>query len=48
MARAIAGGVISERDLLFQYTVGEYFQELSLFMQEAEVKNKALDKINKK
>lgn len=48
MARAIAGGVISERDLLFQYTVGEYFQELSLFIQETEAKNKELEKLNKK
>ncbi len=36
MARSITGGVISERDRLFEYTVGEYFQEMSLFIQEVE------------
>lgn len=48
MARAIAGGVVSERDLLFEYTTGEYFQELSLFIQEIDIKNKELEKIYKK
>lgn len=47
MARAIAGGVISERDRLFEYTIGEYYQELSLFIQETETKNKELEKLNK-
>lgn len=47
MARAITAGVISERDLLFQYTVGEYYTELSLFLQEVETKNKELDKMKK-
>lgn len=48
MARSITGGVLSERDRLFEYTVGEYFQELSLFIQETEQKNKELEKLNKK
>lgn len=47
MARAVVNGVISERDLLFQYTVGEFFQELSLFIQETETKNQELEKIKK-
>lgn len=48
MARNIAGGVISERDRLFEYSVGEYFQELSLFITEVEQKNKEIEKLNKK
>ena len=48
MARAISNGVISERDRLFQYTVGEYYQELSLFLQEVETKNAELEKLHKK
>lgn len=48
MARSITGGVISERDRLFEYTIGEYYQELSLFIQEVDMKNKELERINKK
>lgn len=48
MARSIAGGVLSERDRLFEYSVGEYFQELSLFIQEVETKNAELEKLYKK
>lgn len=47
MARAITGGVLSERDRLFEYTTGEYFQELSLFIQEVDTKNKELEKLPK-
>ena len=48
MARQMTAGVLSERDRLFEYTVGEYYQELSLFIQEVETKNKELEKIYKK
>lgn len=48
MARSITGGVLSERDRLFEYTVGEYMQELSLFIQEVEQKQKEYEKMNKK
>jgi len=48
MARSITNGVISERDRLFSYTVGEYYQELSLFIQECETKQKEYEKLNKK
>lgn len=48
MARSIAAGVISERDRLFEYSIGEYYQELSLFMQEVDTKNKELEKLNRK
>lgn len=48
MARSITAGVLSERDRLFEYSVGEYYQELSLFIQEVDTKNKELEKLNKK
>lgn len=48
IARQMTNGVLSERDLLFQYSIGEYHQELSLFIQEVETKNKELEKIYKK
>jgi hypothetical protein len=48
MQRSIVNGVISERDRLLGYTVGEFYQELSLFIQEVETKNKEYDKIMKK
>jgi hypothetical protein len=47
MQRSITGGVISERDRLLSYTVGEFMQELSLFITEVEIKNKELEKITK-
>lgn len=48
MARAITAGVLTDRDRLFEYTTGEYYQELSLFIEETDAKNKAAEKINKK
>lgn len=48
MARSITNGVISERDRLLEYTVGEYFQEMSLFITEVETRNAELDKLYKK
>ena len=48
MQRSIVGGVISERDRLLNYTTGEFYQELSLFIQEVETKNKELEKLYKK
>ena len=47
MARAVVGGVISERDRLFEYTIGEFFQELSLFLSEVETKNRELENMKK-
>lgn len=48
MQRSIVGGVISERDRLLNYTVGEFYTELSLFIQEVETKNKELEKMYNK
>jgi hypothetical protein len=33
---------LSERDLLLSYTVGEFFNEMSLFIEEQDIKQKAL------
>ena len=38
--RAISEGVISERDRLLSYTIGEYYNEMSLFIEEQEKKKK--------
>lgn len=39
--RAITKGVLSERDLLLSYTVGEFYSEWSLFVEEEEARKKA-------
>lgn len=48
MQRSIVNGVISERDRLLNYTTGEFYQELSLFIQETEQRTKELEKLTKK
>jgi hypothetical protein len=48
MLRSMANGVVSERDRLLNYTVGELYQELSLFIQETEQKSREMEKIYKK
>lgn len=48
MQRSIAGGSIMERDLLLQYSIGEFYQELSLFLTEMEQKEKEVKKITGK
>lgn len=48
MMRSITNGVLSERDRLLNYTVGEFFQELSLFIQEQEARIKELEKLKHK
>lgn len=40
--RYITKGVLSERDLLLSYTVGEFYNEMSLFIEEQEREKKAL------
>lgn len=45
--RAVTGGVISERDLLLKYTVAEFYNEMSLFIEETETKKKAYDEANR-
>lgn len=45
--RGMTDGKLSERDRLLQYTVGEFYQELSLFITENEERKKFLDKLKK-
>jgi hypothetical protein len=48
LMRGMTEGRLSERDRLLQYSVGEFYQELSLFIQEGEERKKYLDKLKKK
>lgn len=41
--RAITNGVITERDHLLSYTVAEFYNEMSLFLEEMRLKKKELD-----
>lgn len=47
MIRGMTDGVLSERDRLLQYTIGEFYQELSLFIEEGEARKKYLDNLKK-
>jgi hypothetical protein len=47
LMRGMTDGVISERDRLQQYTIGEFYQELSLFLEECAKKKIQLDKLTK-
>ena len=47
MMRSMTSGILSERDLLLQYSLGEFMQELSLFLQECEARKKELEKVKK-
>lgn len=48
LMRGMTEGRLSERDRLLQYYVGEFYQELSLFITEGEERKKYLDKLKKK
>lgn len=47
LMRSMVEGVISERDRLQQYSVGEFYQELSLYIEEGEKRKKYLDNLKK-
>jgi hypothetical protein len=47
LIRGMTEGVISERDRLLNYSIGEFYQELSLFIEEGEARKKYLDGLNK-
>jgi hypothetical protein len=42
--RQITEGILSERDLLLSYTIGEFYNEMSLFIEEGETKKAILKK----
>lgn len=48
LLRGMASGVPSERDRLLQYGVGEFYQELSLFIEEGERRDKQLKELRSK
>lgn len=48
MIRGMTDGVISERDRLLNYSIGEFYQEFSLFLEETAARKKYLDSLNKK
>jgi len=48
MLRGMTEGVLSERDRLLQYTVGEFYQELSLFLEECQRRKKELEDLKTK
>lgn len=47
-ARAVANGVLSERDRLLNYSIGEFYNEMSLFIRENEIKKKEFEALKKK
>lgn len=48
LLRGMADGVVSERDRLLHYTVGEFYQELSLFLEESQRREKQLEDLKTK
>jgi hypothetical protein len=46
--RAITNGVLSERDRLLGYTVAEFYQEMSLFIEESEKRKAEFEKMRLK
>jgi hypothetical protein len=46
--RAITGGDIHNRDLLLSYPVGDFYNEMSLFIEEEEAKKKAFEEAKSK
>lgn len=45
LIRGMTNGVLTDRDRLLQYTVGEFYQELSLFIEETDKKKEVFDKM---
>lgn len=47
-ARALTNGIPSERDLLLNYSVGEFYNEMSLFIEENEQRKNDIEKMRNK
>lgn len=47
-ARAVTNGVPSERDLLLNYSIGEFYNEMSLFIEENEKKKEEFERLKNK
>ena len=41
----MADGRVGDRDRLLSYTVGEYYQEMSLFIEESRIRKAEFEKI---
>lgn len=41
-------GNLAERDRLLTYTIGEFYQEFSLFLTECDIKEKEMEKLKNK
>lgn len=46
--RAMTNGVLSERDRLYEYTIGEFYNEFSLFITECQEKERQMEEIKTK
>ena len=46
--RGMTNGVLMERDRLLSYTVGEFYSEMSLFIEECEQREKEYEKMKNK
>lgn len=46
--RAVTKGDIIQRDRLLTYTIGEFYNEMSLFIEEKEREQKAIEEMKKK
>jgi hypothetical protein len=40
--------VLSERDLLLSYCIGEFYSEMSLFIEEGEIRKQEYEKLKNK
>lgn len=41
----MSGGVFSERDRLLTYTIGEFYADLSTYLEECAIKKEQLEKL---
>lgn len=46
--RGMVNGNLAERDRLLAYTVGEFYSEMSLFIEECEQRDKEFEAMKKK
>lgn len=44
----MTNGNLAERDRLLEYTVGEFYSEMSLFIEECEMREKEYEKMKNK
>ncbi len=46
--RAVSKGVLRERDYLLNYTIGEFYNEMSLFIEETENKIRQIEEMKRR